>query len=112
MPIQRHQFDLGIDTDLEDSMTRIEAFLVEHPTEAYSLAELAGEFEAADLPFEEQLELGRRGMFNAWDTRRQRFNATLAKLAELGVVRFKDVAGVKYFAHGETTLQKILEQGR
>lgn len=109
MPIARYQFELGIDPDLEEWMRRIHQFLEMHKEEAYSLQELATEFDAPERTFDELIELGKAGKYNEWDAKRRRFLLALQRLVEANVVGERDVAGVKYYATGRYALSDILE---
>ena len=103
MPITKRQFELGIDSDLEERMQRIYSFMEAHPDEAFSLAELREIFKIPDSP--KDYEYGKAA---EWVTDNERFLMSLERLVKLDIVRERDVASIKYYATGRFTLTEIL----
>jgi len=108
MPISRRQFDLGINKEIESWMSRIDEFLAQHPSEAFSATELAKQF---GLP---ELDIPVRGVAlglfpERMSDEQKRFAVALVKLSEVGVVSEREVAGAAYFASGRYRLSEILD---
>ncbi len=103
MPITKRQFELGIDSDLEERMQNIYSFMESHQDEAYSLSELREIFKIPDSPKDYDYSSAA-----GWVTDNERFLMSLERMVKLDIVRERDVASVKYYATGRFTLTEIL----
>ncbi len=98
MPITAKQFELGIDSVIEDWMRRIHEFLVAHRQEAFTVAELAEQLNGLDKQFERFKSKGieTEPRFQAG------FLVALDKLAETGAADSRIVRGERYYALGHS----------
>jgi hypothetical protein len=108
MPISRRQFDLGINEDIEAWMRRIDEFLAQHPSEAFSVAELARQFGVPELDMSVHTVAQNLSSFLMSDEQK-RFAVALVKLSDVDVVSEREVAGDSYFASGRYRLTEILD---
>lgn len=113
MPLTRKQFELGIDRQIEESMSRIYSYLSLHKEEAFTEEELA-----AGLGVKEPSK-PMSGDFNALNSYRKAYeeygerlrllNKALGKLIEIGVVESAEVRASIYYAVGSRPLELFLE---
>ncbi len=86
MPITRKQFEWGVDTEIEDWMNKILAFLAEHENEAFTRDELW------KLIYKQ----------TSWQmTVREAFNEALDKLVFIKDVERRIIRDVEYYIHTE-----------
>lgn len=90
MPITKRQFELGIDATVEGWMEKVYDFLLAHKEQAYA-------------PDEIRTALG----VAVFDPDRQRIEAALETLAELGGIEARKVQGTRYFS-----FRQALKKGR
>ncbi len=86
MPITRKQFELEIDSKIEEWMKKIYTFLAEHKDVAFGRREL---WETLCGESEER---------RAWDT-------ALSKLVEMGAVERRAIRGTDYHSYGPFPLE-------
>lgn len=96
MPITRKQFELGIDSTVEDWMEKIYTFLDQNKTQAFNSSEIGA---ALDAPS----NYGEMGY-----AQERAFNSALEKLVEMNAVNEREVEGTIYFAPGKYTLKQLL----
>ena len=83
MPINRRQFELGVDTEIEEWMGKIVDFLAEHKDEAFTRSELWKLIYAK----------------SSWPTSvEEAFNKALEKLSQIGDVEIKRIRDKNYYA--------------
>ncbi len=93
MPITRRQFELEIDTQMEEWMKKIHAFLGEHKDKAFTIAELYNEWQSVfDL---------RSLLLNE----RPSVEKALDKLVQLGAVEARTIRGESYYSYGDKPLE-------
>ncbi len=90
MPITRKQFEIGVDTKIEEWMKKILAFLAEHKDEAFTHDELR------------KAILG-----TSWKiSEREAFDEALNKLVELGGAEKRIIRGTDYYSYREQPKEK------
>ncbi len=101
MPITKHQFQLGIDAEIERDMRKLARFLEDHGDQAYSLSELWH-------------ETGQPGelVMAPWNTEapveQRRFWYAINKLVDLRVADERTLAGTNYYAIGKVGIEQVL----
>lgn len=104
MPITRRQFELEIDTKIEEWMGEISKFLVEHKYEAFSQEELSQHFAPILVErlsdFEKKILKATRteDPLTISSDEAKAFNLALEKLVEIHAVGKRIIRGTYYYA--------------
>lgn len=106
MPITRQQFELGIDSEIEEWMRKIYDFLELHKNQAFTESEIGealGGIEAYRV-----LDFAKGDVQDLPPSISGRARKALERLVSLGAANERDVAGQTYYATGQLTLSEIL----
>ena len=96
MPITGKQFELGIDSAIEEWMKKIHSFLVEHRDEASTQYELAEQLDGFSERYK-KLSFGAVGVVAEFNST---FEMALEKLVETRAVESRLVRGQSYYRVG------------
>ena len=93
MPISRRQFDLGIDKETDDWITKIHQFLSEHKDEAYSEDEIRVKLNLKSSKYRYTFSSE-----NIGDSKTH-FKIAIDTLVESGAIGKKEIQGINYYIY-------------
>ncbi|MBI2304616.1 MAG: hypothetical protein HYU86_07720 [Chloroflexi bacterium] len=102
MPITRKQFELGIDSAIEEWMKRIHRFLADHKDEAFTEEEI--KLNILGQPPERDTPEWIKTLLK-YQEKQVGFSEALGKLVELSAAKEKSVGGATYYAVGSRPLE-------
>ncbi len=105
MPITRKQFEMGIDTKIQEWMRKIHSFLAAHKDEAFTSGELHEYLDPSWIRDFEGKPFITFDESTAIKEEREAFNVTLEKLVGLEAVEERKIRGEYYYSYGPFPLE-------